>query len=92
MKSVNNLAKAVKNRWICNRTGRVGGCIINTGQWVHDDKGKKLILEIAEAFHVNVILVIDQERLYSFLESDHTLKKKTSCCGEVTKIRRSCKS
>eukprot|EP00494_Astrolonche_serrata_P023549 UN23807 len=28
MKSVNNLANAVKNRWICNKTSRVGGCII----------------------------------------------------------------
>jgi len=85
MKTVENLARSVKNRWICNRQGRIGGCIINTGEWTHDDKGKNMIIQIAQAFSVNVILVIDQERLYSFLENNQTLKQMQVAVAKLPK-------
>lgn len=45
------------------------GIIINTAPWCKGDNYKNL-LHIAEAFEVNVILVLDQERLYHELIRD----------------------
>lgn len=45
------------------------GLIINTSGWVKG-KGYKHLIHIAFAFEVDVILVLDQERLYNELVRD----------------------
>ncbi|KFM66836.1 Polyribonucleotide 5'-hydroxyl-kinase Clp1, partial [Stegodyphus mimosarum] len=52
-----------------NRRAGVSGCIINTCGWVKGD-GYQSIKHAAKAFEVDVILVIDQERLYNELVRD----------------------
>ena len=43
--------------------------IINTSGWIKDG-GYKTLVHIAGAFEVDVIIVIDQERLFSELRRD----------------------
>lgn len=45
------------------------GIIINTCGWVKND-GYKHLMHAAQAFEVDVILVLDQERLYNELVRD----------------------
>jgi polynucleotide 5'-kinase involved in rRNA processing len=45
------------------------GVIINTCGWVKGD-GYKQLTHIAQAFEVDIILVLDQERLYNELVRD----------------------
>lgn len=45
------------------------GVIINTCGWVRGS-GYKQILHVAQSFEVDVILVLDQERLYNELQRD----------------------
>ncbi|XP_054707176.1 protein CLP1 homolog [Uloborus diversus] len=52
-----------------NRRAGISGCIINTGGWVKGD-GYQAIKHAALAFEVDVILVIDQERLFNELDRD----------------------
>jgi len=61
---VSQMAEAVFKHFEQNEKAGVSGCIINTCGWVHGP-GFKRLLHIVEAFHVDVILVLDQERLYN---------------------------
>jgi len=61
---VSQTAEAVFKHFEENEKAGVSGCIINTCGWV-TGSGFKRLLHIVEAFHVDVILVLDQERLYN---------------------------
>jgi polyribonucleotide 5'-hydroxyl-kinase len=47
----------------------VSGAIINTCGWVMGD-GYKSVTHIAQSFEVDLIIVLDQERLYNDLVQD----------------------
>jgi len=61
---VDEMADSVVKHFKRNRRAAVSGCFINTCGWVTGG-GFKLLLHIVEAFHVDVILVLDQERVYN---------------------------
>merc|ERR1719204_2465407 len=73
-KCITNLSNVVKKRLVRNLTARSSGVIINTSGWVNDEKARQSILHTASAFAVNVILVIDHDRLHSFLTNHKELK------------------
>lgn len=58
------IAKVVKERFEKNEEARVGGVVINTCGWV-TGLGYKLLVHAAEEFDVNIIVVLDQERLFN---------------------------
>lgn len=67
---VSRMAEIVATRAVeGNRRAGVSGTIINTGGWVKGE-GYQSIKHAALAFEVDVILVIDQERLYNELVRD----------------------
>lgn len=66
---VNQLAKVVEQRCRNSKTANVGGVIINTCGWVKGD-GYECLRNAAEAFEVDVIVVLDHERLYNELQKD----------------------
>lgn len=70
MKVVKNLVYAMKIRWICNKLTRPGGCIINSAELENGD-----VLEIIKTLNLNVLLIINQEKTYNFLNTNNTLKK-----------------
>ena len=47
----------------------VSGCVINTCGWIKAG-GYKSLMHIAGAFEVDIIIVLDQERLYTELKRD----------------------
>ncbi|PFX14840.1 Protein CLP1-like [Stylophora pistillata] len=61
------MAEVTKERFDKNKKARVSGCIINTCGWV-TGTGYRIVVHAAEAFEVNVIVVLDQERLYNDLK------------------------
>lgn len=61
---VSELARVVFKHFDQNEKASTSGCIINTCGWV-TGAGFKILLNIVEAFKVDVILVIDQERVYN---------------------------
>ncbi|PIK62240.1 putative polyribonucleotide 5'-hydroxyl-kinase Clp1-like [Apostichopus japonicus] len=52
-----------------NPKADISGCMINTCGWIKGD-GYKCITHAAQAFEVDVIIVLDQERLYNELVRD----------------------
>lgn len=50
-------------------SARSSGVIINTGGWIKGS-GYRQLLDSAKAFEVDVIMVLDQERLYNELVRD----------------------
>ncbi|XP_050294853.1 protein CLP1 homolog [Anthonomus grandis grandis] len=68
-KIVNQLASTVKERLEVNKKTRHSGVIINTCGWIKGN-GYKLLLDSCHAFEVDVIMVLDQERLYNELVRD----------------------
>ncbi|KAK0092023.1 hypothetical protein PV326_002370 [Microctonus aethiopoides] len=60
------LAGICSNRLQANKKANVSGIVINTCGWVKDS-GYKLLTHAAQAFKVDTILVLDQERLYNEL-------------------------
>lgn len=50
-------------------TANISGVIINTCGWVKEN-GYRSLTHIAQAFEVDVIAVLDQERLYNELVRD----------------------
>jgi polyribonucleotide 5'-hydroxyl-kinase len=66
---VTQLSNTVKDRLEVNKKTRASGVIINTCGWIKGT-GYKQILHSAKAFEVDVILVLDQERLYNELVRD----------------------
>ncbi|CAB1325459.1 unnamed protein product [Coregonus sp. 'balchen'] len=63
------LAEVFSQRCEVNRKASVGGCIINTCGWVKGS-GYQALVHCASAFEVDVVLVLDQERLYNELKRD----------------------
>ncbi|KAF7707041.1 polyribonucleotide 5'-hydroxyl-kinase Clp1 isoform X2 [Silurus meridionalis] len=63
------LAEVFSQRCEVNRKASVGGCIINTCGWVKGS-GYQALVHCASAFQVDVVLVLDQERLYNELKRD----------------------
>nr|XP_023020553.1 protein CLP1 homolog [Leptinotarsa decemlineata] len=66
---VQQLAGAVKERLEVNKRTRSSGAIINTCGWTKAE-GYKQLLSSAKCFEVDVIFVLDQERLYNELVRD----------------------
>ncbi|XP_046846682.1 protein CLP1 homolog [Xenia sp. Carnegie-2017] len=61
------IAKVVQQRFEKNNEARIGGVVINTCGWVTGG-GYKMLVHAAKVFNVNVIVVLDQERLYNELK------------------------
>lgn len=66
---VTRLAEVCFERLQGNKKARASGIIINTCGWINGE-GYKLLTHAAEAFEVDAILVLDQERLYNELVRD----------------------
>ena len=66
---VSRLADVVRERMEKNRKAAVSGVVINTCGWIRG-AGYDQIKHIAMAFEVDVILVLDQERVYNDLVRD----------------------
>ncbi|XP_066262682.1 protein CLP1 homolog [Euwallacea similis] len=66
---IDQLAVTVKERLDVNKKTRNSGVIINTCGWIKGD-GYKQLLESGRAFEVDIVLVLDQERLYNELVRD----------------------
>ncbi|GJQ80829.1 cbc [Trypoxylus dichotomus] len=66
---ITQLANTVKERIEVNKKTKMSGVIINTCGWIKGT-GYKQLLHTATAFEVDVILVLDQERLYNELVRD----------------------
>ncbi|KAB0804028.1 hypothetical protein PPYR_00998 [Photinus pyralis] len=63
------LAASVKEKIESNKKTKVSGVIINTCGWIKG-AGYKELTQIAKTFEVDIILVLDQERLYNELVRD----------------------
>jgi len=66
---VKKLAKTVAERMEANRINAVSGVVINTCGWVKA-KGYQMLVHAAKAFEVDVVIVLDQERLFNELVRD----------------------
>eukprot|EP00088_Acartia_fossae_P047123 TRINITY_DN5105_c0_g1_i2.p1 TRINITY_DN5105_c0_g1~~TRINITY_DN5105_c0_g1_i2.p1 ORF type:complete len:439 (+),score=74.36 TRINITY_DN5105_c0_g1_i2:50-1318(+) len=66
---VSRIADVVRERLTNNRKAEVSGVVINTCGWVRGE-GYNQIKHIAQAFEVDVIVVLDQERIYNDLVRD----------------------
>jgi len=66
---VSRLADVVRERLKVNRKADVSGVVINTCGWIRGE-GYNQIKHIAQAFEVDVIIVLDQERVYNDLVRD----------------------
>jgi len=66
---VSRLADVVRERLKANRKAETSGVIINTCGWVRGE-GYNQIKHIAMAFEVDIIIVLDQERVYNDLVRD----------------------
>ncbi|XP_018571978.1 protein CLP1 homolog [Anoplophora glabripennis] len=66
---IQQLASTVKERLEVNKKTRSSGVIINTCGWIKGT-GYKQLINSAKAFEVDVIMVLDQERLYNELVRD----------------------
>ncbi|XP_006875816.1 PREDICTED: polyribonucleotide 5'-hydroxyl-kinase Clp1 isoform X2 [Chrysochloris asiatica] len=63
------LADVFNQRCEVNRKASVSGCVINTCGWVKGS-GYQALVHAASAFEVDVVVVLDQERLYNELKRD----------------------
>ncbi|KAL1115892.1 hypothetical protein AAG570_006181 [Ranatra chinensis] len=66
---VTRMAEVVLERMQSNKKANTSGIIINTCGWVKGD-GYKQLTHSAQAFEVDIILVLDQEKLYNELVRD----------------------
>ncbi|MBN3299408.1 CLP1 kinase, partial [Amia calva] len=64
-----SLAEVFSQRCEASRRSSVSGCVINTCGWVKG-AGYQALVHTASAFQVDVVLVLDQERLYNELKRD----------------------
>ncbi|CAI2347580.1 unnamed protein product [Caenorhabditis sp. 36 PRJEB53466] len=63
------LASTINNQIQEHDEARISGMIINTCGWV-DGEGYKCLVKAASAFEVDVVVVLDHERLYSDLSKE----------------------
>jgi len=82
---VANIWKDIEKRHEMNKEAKASGLIINTCGWV-DGLGYELILNALETMKVDVVLVMDQERLYNDLLGDVA---KLGRSIQVTKLNKS---
>ncbi len=68
-KLVSRMADVVRERMAANRKVETSGVVINTCGWVRGE-GYKQITHVAQAFEVDVILVLDNERVHNDLIRD----------------------
>jgi len=66
---VTKMAEVVHERIQVNKKANVSGVIINTCGWVKGE-GYKQLTHAAQGFEVDIILVLDQEKLYNELVRD----------------------
>lgn len=66
---VSNLLRDINRRMELNQAASVGGLIVNTCGWI-DGVGYELIRQAIDATRATVVLVLDNERLYSDLQQD----------------------
>ncbi|XP_013170540.1 PREDICTED: protein CLP1 homolog isoform X2 [Papilio xuthus] len=66
---VSRLAEVIAERCENNKKASTSGVIINTCGWIKG-AGYKVLTHAAQAFEVDVILVLDNERLYNELKRD----------------------
>ncbi|MCL4151240.1 UNVERIFIED_CONTAM: hypothetical protein GTU68_002614, partial [Idotea baltica] len=66
---VSRMAAIVHEKMLSNRKVAASGVVINTCSFVKDE-GYKSLKHVAQAFEVDVIIVLDQERLYNELVRD----------------------
>ncbi|WKX98749.1 hypothetical protein Q1695_013993 [Nippostrongylus brasiliensis] len=66
---VKELADSVTARCATHPEANMGGLVINTCGWVTGE-GYACIVSAAEAFEVDVVIVLDHERLYNELQRD----------------------
>lgn len=66
---VSRMASTIQEKMNRNRKVAASGVVINTCGWVKDE-GYKSLTHVAQAFEVDVIIVLDQERLYNELVRD----------------------
>lgn len=66
---VTRLAEVCSDRLQANKKAKVSGIVINTCGWIKGG-GYKMLTHAAQAFEVDTILVLDQERLYNELVRD----------------------
>jgi polyribonucleotide 5'-hydroxyl-kinase len=62
-KHMGQLAKVIQQRCLIDHRSNTAGLVINSCGWV-EDLGYELLLHAIEVFDVNVLLVVDHERLY----------------------------
>lgn len=68
-KLVSRMADVVRERLDANKKAGASGVVINTCGWIRGE-GYNQAKHIAQAFEVDVIIVLDQERLYNDLVRD----------------------
>ncbi|KAG1687795.1 Polyribonucleotide 5'-hydroxyl-kinase Clp1 [Nymphon striatum] len=66
---ISRLAEVLVSKSESNRKTNMSGVVINTCGWVIGE-GYHCLLHAAQAFEVDVVIVIDQERLYNQLQKD----------------------
>ncbi|XP_062532025.1 protein CLP1 homolog isoform X2 [Bombyx mori] len=66
---VSRLAEVITEKCETNKKAASSGVIINTCGWIKN-AGYKVLTHAAQAFEVDVILVLDNERLYNELKRD----------------------
>ena len=66
---ITELARMIFKKMDEDPLAKESGCILNTGGWIIG-AGYRLLLHIAKEFQVNIILAIDQEKLYNELVRD----------------------
>lgn len=66
---MNSLAELIEKKKAVDQSVKYSGTIVNTCGWVQGN-GYQSILQAINHFHIDVVLVIDQERLYSELVRD----------------------
>jgi polyribonucleotide 5'-hydroxyl-kinase len=67
-KQVETLASELSRHFASHAEARSSGMIVNTCGWV-DGEGYELLLHAIRAFKIDVVLVLDNERLFSDLKS-----------------------
>lgn len=66
---ISRLAEVCADRLQANKKACSSGIVINTCGWVKGE-GYKILTHAAQAFEVDAVLVLDQERLYNDLQKD----------------------
>lgn len=66
---ISKMAEAVDSRCKANRKACISGVIVNACGWIRGG-GYQSILTAAKDFEIDVVIVLDQERLYKELERD----------------------